>query len=419
MVGVAPLDDVDTLLKALRRFDPRDPSVDLRDGRNPIEFTRWALASFPASDPRAALVGRLKPHRAPPGDRLGAGFLAGFPLELWAHLARRIRRPEAHFDGAAPGAWAAGESAALGVRYHLRPPRGVEGWRGVPYGRDLLHAWGLLAVGWPGAHHRAVWVAQGEEWAVDPAVWAVVDDIADARERDLVADHLPLGPQYLLACVIEALVKVAAHQERLSGRDRAVFWGLLALPVLALTRRAGEPPAGGHERPLQALPFFCHHPFDQALLLALHRLADRWRSLSDEALVAFVGDLPGGPVEDAAAARGRLLAALREIIALRAGLGGVDDVGFGAYNLKAFFAALAKPGLGWEGFWEAAEAFFGVYIQRYNFKAAKNKFGAALRDQGAHEALGADAPGTPSAAWMMVVQRVWLNLQRRFLAAGW
>lgn len=285
-------------------IDPR-PELDwrrLRRVSTAAGVARWLRdpgADEPAARPRQdleALVGRLREQgdgalrevaAALDPSGLGDGDRVGVPPRLWDVLLR------------AQGVEAPGPHRLADEALHAGARRGAceEWWgrAGTPGAAwdDRLWAWGAVAeTGEPGLAElspRLAWRG-GDRWHAHPAL-----DGTSVRAGE--------GPGFLLACCLDAIASLCAEHP-LTGRDKAVLWGTVMLPLLALgaAEEPGAPELGeALERPAdyaQQLPFHLLHPRAQALIALLDQVAT-WSAADDPHLELWLDELGYERLQDA------------------------------------------------------------------------------------------------------------------------
>ncbi len=224
------------------------------------------------------------------------GFERQVPESRW--IDARSRADQAFHHGAQSGPWTEwwGWPHEPGAYYDNR----LWAWGAVTTEEqctDRGHASTDLAAFSP----RLAWRPNYGRWVLHPLLTRYIPAVKGANNA-MMLPRLHDGPGFLLACIVDALYEMQRNPT-FTGRDRAVIWGTMLLPVIAPSieiegAHLGAQGASNHEGtsgPLpdyaQMLPFFLLHPRIQHALLALDQLCTFYISGDFCAMEALLRDL--------------------------------------------------------------------------------------------------------------------------------
>ena len=285
------LEDAERLAAVVRMLlgqDGPEPDV-LAVARDSIEAVRAMLS--PDRRQRWSQLRALWHQHGP--DTVAPDQRVGIPNPLWDRLLTRVgasqRAKRIRLD-------AGGRSFPRGVcagAYHE-----WWGWPdavGAAYD-DRLWAWGIVQTSarantdLTALSPRLAWRSDGARWYVHPLLASTV-----AAARDLDAPpRLEDGPGYLLACIVDGIAELLG-QDVYTGRDLAVLWGTMLLPLLALTTERAHAPALQDEdcEPdyMQMLPFYMLHPRVQSAIVVLDHLCTLLVAGDDATLHMLLADI--------------------------------------------------------------------------------------------------------------------------------
>lgn len=154
---------------------------------------------------------------------------------------------------------------------------GAAGAPGAAYD-NRLWAWGMIEhdrVTYEGSlaalPPRLAWRAGDERWNVHPLIKRAIVE----TERLVMPPRLSDGPGYLLACIVDSMAELT-RKNSYTGRDLAVLWGTMLLPLLGPTEVASDEGLArtDAEEPdyMQTLPFYMLHPRIRTTVVVLDQL---------------------------------------------------------------------------------------------------------------------------------------------------
>lgn len=150
---------------------------------------------------------------------------------------------------------------------------------------------------------RVAWRSDGERWLAHPLLERAVAEGSRPGARPRLED----GPGYLLACIVDAIAEMIA-QRSYTGRDLAVLWGTMLLPLLApsveaprhATVRRPHDSAGEEPDYMQMLPFYLLHPRIQAAVIAIDQLCTLQLAEDFDALLEVLDHVDRAAAEEPA-----------------------------------------------------------------------------------------------------------------------